>query len=676
MSQLRFEEWVMPGADVGPENPLPPLQRGRGPAKKLDPEKYPGFSAEMLRDMAYGHVANYLPYTMQDRYTRQLKERPFKVAVLENDILKATFLLELGGRLRSLVHKPSGRELFEANPVFQPANLAIRNAWFSGGVEWNIGMRGHCPFTCSPLFVGKVEGTDGTPVLRMWEWERIRKTPFQIDAYLPDGSPVLLIRVRIANPHDETVPMYWWSNTAVPETEKTRVLVPADSAYNFGYGKGGPARVDIPQVQDTDISYTTNIGRAVDFFFHLEKEQRPWISSPDEEGRGLVQVSTDLLKGRKLFLWGMGAGGRKWQEFLSEPGHAYIEIQSGLARTQMEHLPMPAGATWEWLEGYGLMETDPQVAHGADWGKARQVVEEKLETMIPRAKMETEFARTAAWADQAPIEIVQCGSGWGALESKRLAAAGNAPFSGAGTPYAADALSSQEKPWLALLEEGALGEADPEEEPLGYMVQPEWRELLEQAVAAGKGAHWSAWLHLGVMRYYAEDFAGAKQAWEESLAACETPWARRNLAVLAREEERTEEAGDLYVAAVRQRSNLFPLAVECGRFLLEAKRAQDWLDLVEQSLVEPVRSAGRIRLLEGQAALAVGDFDRVEKILAENLVIDDLREGERSLSHLWFEFHEKKLSTEEGIPIDDALKERVKKEFPVPEHLDFRMSND
>ena len=676
MSHLRFEEWVMPGADVGPENPLPPLQRGGGPAKKLDPEKYPGFSDEMLRDMAYGHVANYLPYTMQDRYTRELKERSFKVAVLENEILKATFLLELGGRLRSLIHKPSGRELFEANPVFQPANLAIRNAWFSGGVEWNIGMRGHCPFTCSPLFVGKAETTDGTPVLRMWEWERIRKTPFQIDAYLPDGSPVLLVRVRIANPHDETVPMYWWSNTAVPETEKTRVLVPADSAYNFGYGRGGPARVDIPEVQDTDITYTTNVGRAVDFFIHLKKKQRPWISSPDGEGRGLVQVSTDLLKGRKLFLWGMGAGGRKWQEFLSEPGHAYIEIQSGLARTQMELLPMPAGATWEWLEGYGLMETDPEVAHGADYGKARQAVEEKLETLIPRAKMEAEFARTAEWADQPPTEILQSGSGWGTLESKRLAAVGGAPFCGAGTPYEADALGDQEKPWLALLEEGALGEADPEQEPLGYMVQPEWRELLEQAVAAGKGAHWSAWLHLGVMRYYAEDFAGAKQAWEQSLAACETPWARRNLAVLAREEERTEEAGDLYVAAVRQRSNLFPLAVECGRFLLEAGRARDWLDLVEQSLVEPVRSAGRIRLLEGQAALAVGDFDRVEKILAENLVIDDLREGERSLSHLWFEFHAKKLSTEEGIPIDDALKERVKEEFPVPEHLDFRMSND
>ena len=192
----------------------------------------------------------------------------------------------------------------------------------------------------------------------MWEWERIRQTPYQIDAWLPNDSPVLFVRVRITNPHDESVPMYWWSNTAVPETEKTRVVTSADAAYNWGYGKGGPARVKMPVVEGTDVSYTTNVGKACDFFFHLEEEQRPWVTALDEEGKGLVQVSTDVLKGRKLFLWGMGAGGRRWQEWMSEPGHAYVEIQAGLARTQMEHIPMPANSTYEWVEGYGLMEAD------------------------------------------------------------------------------------------------------------------------------------------------------------------------------------------------------------------------------------------------------------------------------------------------------------------------------
>ena len=116
--------------------------------------------------------------------------------------------------------------------------------------------------------------------------------------------------------------------------------------------------------------------------------------------------------------------------------------------------------------------------------------------------------------------------------------------------------------------------------------------------------------------------------------------------------------------------------MECGLCLLEADQPRKWLEIVEQVLPEPVRKSGRIRLLEGRAALAIEDFDRVESLLAEKLVIDDLREGERSLSHLWFEFHEKRLSKAEGVPIDEALRERVRREYPVPAHLDFRMSND
>ncbi|MFW6162866.1 MAG: DUF5107 domain-containing protein, partial [Planctomycetota bacterium] len=134
MSELRIETWAMPGADLGRESPLPPLRTG----KDLHEVKGgPGVPKDMLRNMTYGRVPSFLPYTMQDGYTRRLRPREFRVAVLENECLRATFLIEFGGRLWSLVHKPSGRELLESNPVFQPANLAIRNAWFSGGVEWN-----------------------------------------------------------------------------------------------------------------------------------------------------------------------------------------------------------------------------------------------------------------------------------------------------------------------------------------------------------------------------------------------------------------------------------------------------------------------------------------------------------------------------------------------------------
>jgi tetratricopeptide (TPR) repeat protein len=672
MSELRIESWTMPGADLGPENPLPPLGAHQ---EAHVPQKIPGVPQDMMQNMAYGRVASILPYTVQDGYTRDLHPRTFRVAVLENEILRATFLLELGGRLRSLVHKPTGRELLAANPIFQPANLAIRNAWFSGGVEWNVGLTGHCPFTCSPLFAARVHDEDGTPILRMYEWERIRQVPFQIDAYLPAASPVLLVRVRLVNPHRHPVPMYWWSNMAVPESADTRVLVPATTAYSFGYGKGGLRAVPVPEVGGTDISYATHVDRAADFFFHIPDGERPWIAALDAEGKGLVQVSTAQLLGRKLFLWGMGPGGRRWQRFLSLPDHPYLEIQAGLARTQMEHLPMPSGVEWSWLEAYGLMEAEPSAVHGRDWQHARQAAARGLEQLIPGGWLDAEYRRGTAFADRVPEELYQHGSGWGTLERLRREAEEEPPFSSLALPFDDDALGAAQMPWLGLLQDGAMPAADPNEAPTGYVVQAEWRTLLEKALSAGRGTHWLSWLYLGVMRAYAGERDGARQAWERSLQSCRTPWALRNLAVLAREDGRADNAVALYVDALRMCPSLLPLAVECGRALTDLGRHAEWLELVQQ-LPEAVRARGRIRLLEGQAALAVSDLPRVERLLGEGLVIEDLREGERSLSHLWFEYHEQRLSRAEQAPIDDALRARVRREFPVPDEIDFRMSSD
>ncbi|MCP4544119.1 MAG: DUF5107 domain-containing protein [Chloroflexi bacterium] len=670
MSELRVESWTMPAVDLGPENPLAPL----GIKRELHVvENASGIPDTMLENMAYGHLPNILPYTMQDGYTRRRQPRDFRVAVLENEFLRATFLLEFGGRLWSLVHKPSERELLDVNPVFQPANLAIRNAWFSGGVEWNIGTIGHSPFTCSPLFAARVEGPEGTPVLRMYEWERIRQVPFQIDAYLPDGSPVLFVRVRIVNPHDHQVPMYWWSNIAVPETPGTRVVVPAESAYRFNYR--GLDVIPIPSAEGTDITYSTNVGRAADFFFHVPDGHRPWIAALDREGKGLVQVSTERLKGRKLFLWGTGAGGKRWQEFLSEPGQSYIEIQAGLARTQMEHIPIPPGAEWSWLEAYGLAEADPTAVHGSDWQQAQQSIQDALEHLSPRVALDAEFERGAEFVDRPPIELLQRGSGWGALERLRQETSGEPPFCSEGLVFDEASLGDAQTAWIGLLREGALPAIEPDKEPHGLMIQAEWHALLEGAVRTGRGVNWLAWLHLGTMRHYAGNLDGAQSAWKRSLEQAKTPWALRNLAVMALENKQFDDAVELYISAHRLHPTLLPLAVECGRALIEAGHPRKWLELLAE-LPESLRTVGRIRLLEGQAALEIDDFETVERLFADKVVVDDMREGERSLSHLWFNFHERRLSAQENVPIDDTLRARVRRDFPVPQDIDFRMSSD
>jgi tetratricopeptide (TPR) repeat protein len=673
MSELHVETLIMPAGDLGPENPLPPFKNPRE-MPELEHEM-PGIPEDTLKNMSYGQVSSLLPYTLQDGYTRERRPRDFRVAVLENEFLRATFLLELGGRLWSLIHKPSGRELLSVNPVFQPANLAMRNAWFSGGVEWNIGTISHNLLGCQPIFAARVAGPNGTPILRLYEFERIRQTPFQIDAYLPDGSPVLFVRIRITNPHNRETPMYWWSNIAVPETPDTRVIVPANRAYLHGIQHEGLKVVQIPVSEGIDVTYPANHQDAASLFFHILEGHRPWIAALNKDAKGLVQFSTGRLKGRKFFVWGMSPGGRTWQEFLSVPGQTYLEIQAGLARTQLEHLPMPARTEWTWLEGYGLMEADPAAVRGTDWTRAQQAVEDRLERLIPRAALDAELEHSAQWADRPPDEILLRGSGWGALERLRREAAGEPPFCSAGLVFDDQSLREAQTPWVTLLRRGSFPEAESGTIPSGYLVDHIWRTLLEAAAKQQAEMGWLAWLHLGVMRYYAGDREGARQAWEKSAECAATPWALRNLAVMKRDENQLDEAAKLYLQAHRLLPSLLPLSVETAQILLDSHQPQVWLDLLPR-LPESHRKKGRIRLLEGQAALAVGDLERVERLLSDRFVVDDLREGERSLSDLWFDYQELRLSIAEHTPIDSQLRSRVRREFPVPKEIDFRMTSE
>lgn len=647
MTSLTMSSLRMPVAGFGAENPLPPLVRA-GDVHESRPIEVD--DEEMRTGIAYGRLPTLLPYRVQDGYDRVRQERDVDTAVLENDVLRATFLPGLGGRLWSLVHLPSGRELLHRNPILQPANLALRNAWFAGGVEWNVGTTGHTTLTCEPLHTARVIGADGSPVLRMHELERTRELVYVLDVSLPPGSPVLLVAVRIVNPTTRTVPAYWWSNAAVPESDDLRVVVPADSAYHYSYGRG-LRLVAVPEADGRDLSYPASAPSPADWFFECRAAPRPWIGALDAEGRGLLQVSTGRLVGRKLFVWGRSAGGRRWQEFLSGEDARYVEIQAGLARTQLEHLPLPAGESWSWVEAYGLAQVDPNQAHGP-WTVAREAVRRVADALAPAELLVRELEEAGDRADRPADELLRPGSGWGALEGRRRRAAGEPPLTGPGTTWPDETLGPEQQPWLALLETGELAEPDPALPPPSYVVGEGWRRLLEDAPE-----HWATWLHRGIARWHAGAHDEARAATEASLAHRVTPWALRNLAVIE------TAAGDVQVAAdhYQQAHSLVPgeraLTVETLQALLDAGRPDRALTLVDD-LDPPVRGHGRVRLLELRAAVRAGDLDRAGRILDSDLAVDDLREGEDSLADLWDDYHRARGTA--PAP-------------PLPRRLDFRM---
>jgi tetratricopeptide (TPR) repeat protein len=661
----------MPAANLGPASPLVPFWYDT--AELAIPRKPVGLSEEDVKYHGFGYHHGCLPYFVQDNYDRARAPRPFKAAILENENLRATFLIGLGGRLWSLFDKRANRELLHVNPVFQPANLGLRNAWISGGVEWNFCWMGHTPFTCDAVFAARTQLDDGTPVLRMWEYERVRQMAFQIDAWLPDGSPVLYVRIRLANLDNRTVPVYWWSNMAVPERKDVRVMVPAVSSHQWA-PEATLERHTYPLYQGRDYSYPTNAPHSGDRFYRIEPPQYPWIASVGADGKGFFQSSTARLIGRKLWVFGQNAGGRKWQDFLNTPGHPYIEIQGGLARTQNECLPLPPKTDWEWLEAYGAIDgANPKVVHGQDWNAAWQETQRVVNNNVTQEQIEQLLTATRAMAQRPPKEFLQKASGWGALENRRRAKAGQSPCAPPSTPFPDDTMGPEQTPWLELLMKGALPETAPGVAPVSWMIQDEWREMLETSVQAGKSDHWLAWLHLGIMYLGGQwDFGKARSAWEKSIAHKPNAWAYRMLAALATHEKKPADAAAIYPKAVALAPDNQRLVIECGKSLVEAGHARQWLQIVD-GLPASVRGHGHVKVYEALAAVEVDDLDRAGRVLHEPFELVEVREGETTSVQAWFSYQEKRIAKAEGIAIDEALKERVRKECPPPAHLDFRL---
>ena len=657
-STLHLRTLSMPTAPVGPTNPLPPFF---GPSDTHQVSQ-PGDADEaMVSGIRYGRVRSVLPYLLQDGYERTLTETEHEVAVLENEVLRATFLLGAGGRLISLVHRPSNRELLFRNPAFQPANLALRNAWVSGGVEWNIGTIGHCPLTCEPLHAVRVQHADGSPVLRLYEYERLRGVVFQIDAWLPEGSPVLLVHVRIVNPSDATVPIYWWSNIAVPLTPDVRVVAPADAAWQFGYD-ATIRRVGMPVTGGIDRTYPSRSTEAADYFFDVPTTERGWIAALDAEGTGLAQVSTERLRGRKLFLWGESDGGRHWQEWLNGPGHDYLEIQAGLARTQLEHLPLPPRAEWSWVEAYGMVRCPPDHVHAPHWSLAREAAARGVDELVTEAALELALAEAKTWVDAEPQEVLCEGSGWGALERIARSRAGDDSLRMPATPFPDSTIGPLQQVWLDLLDGADTLRGDACDPPLSYQIDGRWAGLL------GRATGWQAALHRGVAHAANGNLDAAKTEWAASALEEPNAWAHRNLGALAR------SCGDLTLAlkhhraAHRMSPGLLPLTLELLETLLEAGEPAEALAVVAAA-PEAQQANGRLRFVEARAALATGDLTRVSAILESGLEIADIREGETSLTTFWEAYQDAILAADSVASPGRPVRARQ----PMPRSLDFRM---
>ena len=128
-----------------------------------------------------------------------------------------------------------------------------------------------------------------------------------------------------------------------------------------------------------------------------------------------------------------------------------------------------------------------------------------------------------------------------------------------------------------------------------------------------------------------------------------------------------EESARTAFSAAQMGKNDSSLVISVIKILFDAEKYEDILALAE-ILSEDVLSLSRVRfyyiyalLRAGKTELACEEFEK-----SGNFNIDDIEEGEISITQLWFELEEEK-AKKEGKTFD-------RKSAKVPREFDFRMN--
>ena len=619
----------------------------------------------------YGYETGdrFLPYKWQDLYSRERREIEVSTIVMENEHVRAEFYPRYGMRLASLIQKDGSGEILFSNPVLQFGNLAIRRAWFSGGIEWNFGQLGHSFTSCEPLFVSRMKDENGEEFLRAFEYERQKGLYWFIDFHLGRDDRFLFAYGRFVNPRDVKQPFYYWTNIAVPEEKGMRIysgtndvifidsrsLMSEDAVRVMAHGR-------LPYLgikEGVDYTYPENFTDYSNeyFFQNPARADASWEAAAYCGGRVFFDRCDESLRYHKMFCWGGEPGGRHWRDYLCEEGKGdYVELQAGFSPTQVHGEDIAAHSMRDFIQCFGLFTGSSDFTHG-DYDSGKNGIYEKIESLVPQAELSERKQRYAASSSLVPGDFLQYGSGYGALEALR-----DSSITPDGFYFPPDSIKDEERVWLGVLE----GRTPPPEDiPSSYMTDERWKPYIEKL----DDKNFSTFNILGVMALEAEKDDEADRYFRTSLSLKENAFAYRCLAVMRKMQGMHDEAVSLMKEAVSLDFSR-EMAEEYASLLIDRKMyGEAWEYYL--SLDEDVRSDERLSITMMPAACALGRKDFLEAQFERDFAV--IREGERNYTDSYFAYQAMNEAEKNGIPYTQELVRRFEKENRIPFRHEFRL---
>lgn len=296
----------------------------------------------------------------------------YRAVVLESDLLRLTFLPDLGGRLYQCVLKPTGQNIFYQNPVIKPSFFGPlereRNWWLAaGGMEWALPVNEHGYEWGVPWSYQVVERADQVSII-LRNSEDNDRLQAQVTVTLSAGEPAFTLRLRLTNPTDHPIRCQFWVNAMLTlgsphVTGNTEFILPGRQAIVHSTGDralpGEHGILSWPEHEGRDLSWYRNWNQWLGLFI-TDLTADTVAAYNHDAGLGFVRrFPPDLAPGVKFFAFGRDFVDRSY----TDDGSDYFELWGGPCRTfwPEDDITLGPGQVVEWTEVWTIVRDRAQI---------------------------------------------------------------------------------------------------------------------------------------------------------------------------------------------------------------------------------------------------------------------------------------------------------------------------
>jgi len=325
-------------------------------------------------------------------------ERPFKAHVLENRYLKVTLVPEFGGRILSIIYKPTGHEQLYRTDVGVPYGIKGGTFYYDwlmvyGGIFPTFPDAEHGKTWLKPWNFAVVKASDGEVTVSMsfrddFDFSaapaRFRRSTGIEAAYyvtLKAGRAALDARVVLKNPSDNTIQYEYWTCTTLapgsdpkhPKATGGAEIIAPIAAYrtpgwsaNLAQGdeRAGPGRSRFENLRYFRNWPTMGIAYAAP---DMQGGSFWGVINHDNE-EGIIRIADNgVTRGLKMWTWG-------YKSFTDEtdprkdpnPQRPYVELWAGVSDEFFHSAAFPARGEVSFPETYSPTVGMRNVTHAND----------------------------------------------------------------------------------------------------------------------------------------------------------------------------------------------------------------------------------------------------------------------------------------------------------------------